>query len=104
MDGSTILDALADRTRRRLLATLTRRPMTVRALGAELGVTASAASQHLKILREAGLVVCRADGKQRLYRLAPAALESTQQAVAQLLRPPRTEPVQASGDDLRAMA
>ncbi len=48
--------------------------MAVGALAAELPVTRSAVSQHLKILKDAGLVSERAAGTRRIYRLNPVAV------------------------------
>ena len=48
--------------------------MAVGELAAELPVTRSAVSQHLKILKDAGLVSERADGTRRIYRLNPVAV------------------------------
>jgi DNA-binding transcriptional ArsR family regulator len=67
-------NALADGTRRSIVALLAQRPMPVGVLAAELPVTRSAVSQHLKILKDAGLVSERADGTRRIYRLNPAAV------------------------------
>jgi DNA-binding transcriptional ArsR family regulator len=62
------LRALAHPGRRRVLEVLARRERTSGALAAECGWTKPAASQQLKVLREAGLVDVRADGNRRLYR------------------------------------
>jgi DNA-binding transcriptional ArsR family regulator len=53
---------------------LAERPRPVGELAAELPVTRSAVSQHLKILKDAGLVTERADGTRRIYRVNPVAL------------------------------
>lgn len=66
--------ALADGTRRAIVARLADRPMAVGELAAELPVTRSAVSQHLKILKDAGLVSERAAGTRRIYRLNPVAV------------------------------
>jgi DNA-binding transcriptional ArsR family regulator len=65
---------LADRTRRAIVACLAERPHAVGELAAGLPVSRSAVSQHLKILKDAGLVSERADGTRRIYRLEPVAL------------------------------
>jgi DNA-binding transcriptional ArsR family regulator len=67
-------DALADGTRRTIVATLADRPQAVGELAAGLPVSRSAVSQHLKILKDAGLVSERAEGTRRIYRLNPVAL------------------------------
>lgn len=76
-DAARALDALGDPTRRRVLELLHTHERTVRELTDALPVTQSAVSQHLRVLREAGLVTARAEGTRRLYRvdldgLAPA--------------------------------
>jgi DNA-binding transcriptional ArsR family regulator len=66
--------ALADGTRRAIVARLADGPMAVGQLAAELPVTRSAVSQHLKVLKDAGLVSERAAGTRRIYRLNPIAV------------------------------
>ena len=66
--------ALADGTRRAIVMRLAERPMAVGELAAGLPVTRSAVSQHLKILKDAGLVSERAAGTRRIYRLNPVAV------------------------------
>lgn len=73
------LDALGDRTRRRVVDLLRARPRTVGELASLLPVSQPAVSQHLKVLREAGLVTALPRGRRRIYRLRPdgfAALRS----------------------------
>ena len=66
--------ALADGTRRAIVACLAERPQAVGELAAGLPVSRSAVSQHLKVLKDAGLVSERASGTRRIYRLNPVAL------------------------------
>lgn len=66
--------ALADRTRRSIVSALAERPLAVGKLAEGLPVSRSAVSQHLKILKDAGLVTETAEGTRRIYRLNPAAL------------------------------
>jgi DNA-binding transcriptional ArsR family regulator len=66
--------ALADGTRRAIVARLADRPLAVGELAAELPVSRSAVSQHLKILKDAGLVTERSAGTRRIYRLNPVAV------------------------------
>jgi DNA-binding transcriptional ArsR family regulator len=61
--------ALADPTRRQVFDRLRAGPSAVSALAAGLPVSRPAVSQHLKILREAGLVIDRPDGARRIYRI-----------------------------------
>lgn len=64
-----ILDALGDPTRRAILETLRGGPRPVGELARRLPVSRPAVSQHLKILKEAGLVKDRPNGARRLYQL-----------------------------------
>jgi len=66
--------ALADGTRLAIVARLADGPLAVGKLAAGLPVSRSAVSQHLKILKDAGLVEDVAVGTRRVYRLNPVAL------------------------------
>jgi DNA-binding transcriptional ArsR family regulator len=66
--------ALADGTRRAIVSRLADGPQAVGQLAAGLPVSRSAVSQHLKVLKDAGLVSERAAGTRRVYRLNPAAV------------------------------
>jgi DNA-binding transcriptional ArsR family regulator len=66
--------ALADGTRLAIVARLADGPQAVGKLAAGLPVSRSAVSQHLKILKDAGLVQDVAEGTRRIYRLNPVAL------------------------------
>jgi DNA-binding transcriptional ArsR family regulator len=68
------LTALADPTRRAIVEALGDGPLPVGRLAERLPVTRPAVSQHLKVLREAGLVAERAEGTRRVYRLDPSGL------------------------------
>jgi DNA-binding transcriptional ArsR family regulator len=65
------MDALGDPTRRAILERLRSKPLSVGEIAAELPVSRPAVSQHLRVLREAGLVTERRNGTRRLYRLDP---------------------------------
>jgi DNA-binding transcriptional ArsR family regulator len=67
-DGFT---ALGDSTRRAIFERLGERPRAVGELARELPVSRPAVSQHLRVLKEAGLVVDRAQGTRRIYQLDP---------------------------------
>ena len=67
-------EALGDPTRRAIVAHLAERPRAVGELAEELPVTRQAVSQHLKVLKDAGLVTDRAAGTRRIYRLNPAGM------------------------------
>jgi DNA-binding transcriptional ArsR family regulator len=66
--------ALGDRTRRAIVLLLAERPYAVGELAAGLPVTRPAVSQHLKVLKEAGLVDEEPVGTKRVYRLNAAGL------------------------------
>jgi DNA-binding transcriptional ArsR family regulator len=67
-------NALADGTRRVIVATLAEGPRSVGELAAEMPVSRPAVSQHLKVLREAGLVSEHQEGTRHIYQLNPIAL------------------------------
>ena len=69
-----LFSALADPTRRSLFERIADRPQSVGALAAQLPVSRPAVSQHLKILKDAGLVTNEAKGTSRIYRIDPAGL------------------------------
>jgi DNA-binding transcriptional ArsR family regulator len=71
MDGWT---ALADPTRRTIFELVAARPRAVGELAEELPVTRPAVSQHLKLLKTAGLVRDTAEGTRRIYRVDPNGL------------------------------
>jgi DNA-binding transcriptional ArsR family regulator len=63
--------ALGDPTRRAIFERLAERPRAVSELANELPVSRPAVSQHLKVLKDAGLVVGRPAGNRRIYQLNP---------------------------------
>lgn len=69
------LSAIADPTRRRIVELLAQRDHTAGELVDEFDMSAPAISQHLKVLREAGLVVTRAEGQTRIQMLNPSGLD-----------------------------
>ena len=68
--------ALADPTRQLLLERLAKRPQPVGKLAAGLSVTRPAVSQHLKVLREAGLVTVRQQGTRNVYQIDPRGVDA----------------------------
>ena len=72
--STNVWDALGDPTRRSIVERLAERPRAVGELAAELPVSRPAVSQHLKVLKNAGLVAEQPAGTRRIYRLNPAAL------------------------------
>jgi DNA-binding transcriptional ArsR family regulator len=68
--------ALADPTRREIFERLARRPLAVGELAEGLPVSRPAVSQHLKVLKAAGLVVDAAEGTRRVYRVDPRGVRA----------------------------
>jgi DNA-binding transcriptional ArsR family regulator len=68
--GQTLI-ALGDPTRREVFELVAARPRAVGELAAELPVSRPAVSQHLRVLKEAGLVIDEAVGARRVYQLHP---------------------------------
>jgi len=67
-------EALGDPTRRAIFERLAMRPSAVGELAQGLPVTRPAVSQHLRVLKEAGLVTETPDGARRIYRLDPRGI------------------------------
>ena len=76
--------ALADPTRRAILARLAKGEATVMELAEPFEMTQPAISQHLKVLEDAGLIVRRVDGARRPRRLAKAGIDAMDQWLAML--------------------
>jgi DNA-binding transcriptional ArsR family regulator len=73
-EDATGWGALADRTRRAIVAALAEQPRSVGELAAEMPVSRPAVSQHLKVLKDAGLVSEHQEGTRHIYRLNPVGL------------------------------
>jgi DNA-binding transcriptional ArsR family regulator len=71
---AAVLTALADPTRRAILERLARSPGAVGELAREMPVSRPAVSQHLKVLKSAGLVTDRAAGTRRVYSVDSAGV------------------------------
>ena len=76
MDTNGVLDALGDPTRRQIFESLRGGPRSVGELAAGVPVSRPAVSQHLRVLKQAGLVRDSRDGTRRLYRIDGGGLES----------------------------
>ncbi len=74
LDLAPALAALADPTRRTLFERLAQEPASVGALAAGMTVTRPAVSQHLRVLKDAGLVQDEAQGTRRVYRIDPRGI------------------------------
>ena len=73
-NAAEVLDALGDPTRRAVLELLREGPRAVVDIAAVVPVSRPAVSQHLRVLKGAGLVTERKDGTRRLYRVDPQGL------------------------------
>jgi DNA-binding transcriptional ArsR family regulator len=71
-----MFSALGDDTRRAIFERVAKRPMPVGKIAAGLDISRPAVSQHLKVLKEAGLVTDEQQGTRRLYRIDPRAIEA----------------------------
>lgn len=75
-NGPQGLAALADPTRRQIFERLARKPLSVGAIADDLPVSRPAVSQHLRVLKDAGLVVDERAGTKRVYRIDPRGIEA----------------------------
>jgi DNA-binding transcriptional ArsR family regulator len=76
INAERALDALGDATRRRVLKRLRHGRRSVREIADGLDVSRPAVSQHLKVLKAAGLVVVRAEGTRRLYAVDSRGIDA----------------------------
>jgi DNA-binding transcriptional ArsR family regulator len=72
---SDVFNAIGDANRRAILDVLIDGEKAVGAIVDDLSLSQPQVSKHLRVLNEVGLVSCRAEGRQRLYRLEPARLQ-----------------------------
>jgi DNA-binding transcriptional ArsR family regulator len=75
-NGTDGFAALADPTRRDIFERLARRPLAVGELARQLPVSRPAVSQHLKVLKEAGLVMDHQEGTRRVYQVDRRGVEA----------------------------
>jgi DNA-binding transcriptional ArsR family regulator len=76
--------ALAEPRRREILLLVRDRPRAVNEIASHFDITQQAVSQHLQVLKEAGLVAVRPEGQRRLYVVRPEGLESVRGFLAEL--------------------
>jgi DNA-binding MarR family transcriptional regulator len=76
MMNSQIFDALGNSVRKTILECLAREPQSVGDIAAAIPVTRSAVSQHLKILKDSGLIQRSRSGKRNIYAVIPGSLEA----------------------------
>ena len=69
--GGESLGLLGDPTRRAIFELLARRPYSVGELAKRLPISRPAVSQHLRVLMDGGLLICRPEGTRRVYQLNP---------------------------------
>ncbi|RZS41335.1 ArsR family transcriptional regulator [Herbihabitans rhizosphaerae] len=77
--AATVLDALGDGHRRSIMEHLAEGPLAVGVLADRLPISRPAVSQHLRVLKEAELVVESAAGTRRFYRVNPAGLAAVRE-------------------------
>jgi len=77
-----VFSAIAVPDRREILDALMAGEKAVGAIVSDLSMPQPQVSKHLRVLSEAGLVRCRADGRRRLYRVEPARLRPLQEWLA----------------------
>lgn len=94
-----MFSAISAPARRAMLTLLTEREMPVLELAETFDMTLSAVSQHLSVLRAAGLVTARKAGRQRIYRLNPQPLKAVSEWV-QTYEPFWTDKMAALGEYL----
>lgn len=76
INAEQVLDALGDATRRQVFRRLRGGTRSVRQIADGMSVSRPAVSQHLKVLKAAGLVVVRAEGTRRLYGIDGRGIEA----------------------------
>jgi DNA-binding transcriptional ArsR family regulator len=84
MTAEAALTALAEPRRRAILMLVRDEPQSVNEIAAHFDVSQQAVSQHLQVLKDAGLVAVRPQGQRRLYEIRPEGLESVRAFLAEL--------------------
>jgi DNA-binding transcriptional ArsR family regulator len=84
MSAEAVLKALAEPSRQAILRLVRARPRSVGEIAAKVDLTQQAVSQHLQVLKQAGLVAAHRQGTRRLYAIRPEGLESLEQFLAEL--------------------
>jgi DNA-binding transcriptional ArsR family regulator len=84
MSAEAALTALAEPRRRAILMLVRDEPRSVNEIAAHFEITQQAVSQHLQVLKEAGLVAVRPVGQRRLYAVRVEGLETVREFLAQL--------------------
>ena len=84
MSTDAVLRALAEPRRRAMLQLVRDEARSVGEIAAQFDISQQAVSQHLQVLREAGLVAVRQEGQRRLYLVRPEGLETLEAFLAEL--------------------
>jgi DNA-binding transcriptional ArsR family regulator len=84
MTADAALRALAEPNRRAILLLVRDEPRSVNEITQHIGISQQGVSQHLQVLREAGLLAVRRDGRRRLYEVRPEGLDSLDEFLAEL--------------------
>jgi DNA-binding transcriptional ArsR family regulator len=84
MSADAVLRALAEPRRREMLRLVRDEPRSVGQIAEHFDITQQAVSQHLQVLKEAGLVAMRKDGQRRLYLVRPEGLETLETFLSEL--------------------
>jgi DNA-binding transcriptional ArsR family regulator len=79
-----VLKALAEPRRQQILRLVRATPRSVGEIAEQVDITQQAVSQHLQVLKDAGLVAVRQDGTRRLYAIRPDGLASLDRFLAEL--------------------
>ena len=96
--------ALADRTRRAIVAALADHPRSVGELAAEMPVSRPAVSQHLKVLKGAGLVSEHQEGTRHIYQLNPVGLAALRDQLDTYWRRALTTYAEVLSDDTQVVS
>jgi len=84
VSADAALKALAEPRRREMLRLVRDEPRSVNDIASHFDITQQAVSQHLHVLKDAGLVAVRRDGARRLYEVRPEGIESLEAFIAEL--------------------
>lgn len=84
MSTDAVLRALAEPHRRAMLRLVRDEPRSVGEIAAQFDISQQAVSQHLQVLKDAGLVAVRKQGQRRLYAVRPEGLETLETFLAEL--------------------
>lgn len=84
MEPDALFRALAEPRRQAMLRLVRDEPLSVGEIAAQFDITQQAVSQHLQVLKEAGLLTVRKQGQRRLYVVRPEGLETLEAFLAEL--------------------